>query len=136
MLDLVLPVYVTGLGYSIIGGLIIAFGFAIIRWHLCVQEYIKTGNLESADDSWFLGENNWFHGSRDRDRYDYGNAPIVVAVDIITIFVLTAILSLAWPITIIAFTVITYAMVARVRFARKKEFMERLKGEHDELANA
>jgi len=130
----VMPIYVAGLGYSIIGGLVIAFSFAIIRWRLCVKEYIETGRLDDPGDSWFLVENNWWHGSHNRTNYDYGNHPIVVAVDIVVVGVITTILSVAWPITIIVFSVITYAMVARVRFARKKEFLDRLQGEHVENA--
>jgi len=131
MLDQVLSVYVTGLGYTLIGSVIIGLSFAIYRWYKCVQQYIETGNIDSSDDSWVLMENNWFHGSR--SQYDFGTNPWVAAADIVTVTVMAGILSLAWPVTIITTTVITYARIARVRFARKKEFMDRLQGEHVEV---
>ena len=124
------PIYMAGMGYSAIGGLVIAIGFALIRWRWCVKKFIETGKLDDADDSWFLQENNWWHGARDRANYDYGNHPWVVAADIIVVVGIGAILSLAWPITIITVSVIAYAMIARVKFARKKEFMDRLEGKH------
>ena len=130
MLDQVLSVYVTGLGYALIGSVVVALAFAIYRWYKCVQQYIETGNIDEPDDSWFLGSNNWFHG--DRHQYDYGTNPWVNAADIVTVSVMCGILSLAWPVTVIATSVITYARIARVRFARKKEFMDRLQGEHVE----
>lgn len=95
-----------------------------------MQQYIKTGKIDDADDSWFMGSSNWFHGSN--NNYDYGTHPWVNAVDILTLSVLGVILSIAWPVTAIATIVITYAKVARVRFARKKEFIDRLQGEHVE----
>ena len=62
MLDQVLSVYVTGLGYTLIGSIIIGLSFAIYRWYKCVQQYIETGRIDAMEDSWFLVENNWFHG--------------------------------------------------------------------------
>lgn len=124
------PVYMAGLGFSVIGGFVVALSFALVRWRWCVKKYVETGKLDDIEDSWFLSENRWWYGSKDRANYYYGNHPIVVAVDIIVVFAIGAILSLAWPVTIIVVSVITYAMVARVKFARKKEFMERLEGKH------
>ena len=128
----VVPLYVAGLGYSVIGGLFLSVAFAIIRWSRCVKQYVEEGTIDDVSDSWFLVENNWVHGSRKTVDFDYGNHPWVVAIDIIVVSVLASILSVAWPVTIIAFSVITYAKIARVRFARKKEFMDRLQGEHAE----
>ena len=128
----VVPLYIVGLGYSVIGGMLLSVGFAILRWGKCVQHYVEKGTIDTVGDSWFMVENNWFHGSRTTANFDYGNHPWVVAADILVVSIMTTILSLAWPVTIIAFSVIAYAKIARVRFARKKEFMERLQGEHVE----
>ena len=128
MLDQYLSVYITGLSYSIIGGIIISLCFAIYRWYKCINKYIKTGYIDDFDESWFLVENNWIQGSR--DNYHFGNNPWVIGIDIFSVAIITSVLSLAWPVTIIASSVITYAKVARERFRRKKEFMDRLEGTH------
>jgi len=121
-------IYFFGLPYAIFSGFIISFIFAIYRWYKCVTEYILTGDLEEWDRSIFFGTNNWFYGSH--TDYNYENNPWAVALDLLLIAIGTTLLSLAWPITIIVFSTITYAKVARVRYRRKKEFMDRLAGEH------
>ncbi len=121
-------IYLSGLEYTIIGGIILSFCFALGRWIYCIREYIETGDIDRVEGSFFLGENNWFHG--DHSEFYYYNNPWVIAIDIASVSFAIALLSIIWPISVIVFSAITYAKVARVRFKRKKEFVDRLAGEH------
>lgn len=126
--DSYMYIYLYGLQYTIIGGIILSFCFALGRWVYCIKKYIKTGNIDRVDGSYFLGENNWFHGNH--SIMNYYNNPWVIALDIASVSICTALLAIIWPISIIVFSAITYAKVARVRVKRKKEFIDRLAGEH------
>jgi len=130
MTETYLIIYQLGLMYTIIGGIIVSFLFAIGRWIYCVREYIETGNIDDAEGSFFLGKGNWFWGEKHRNM-NYYNNPWIVALDIVCVSIIGAILALIWPISVIVTATVTYAMVSRIRVVRKKEFMDKLKGEHD-----
>lgn len=131
MFELITPIYTLGLYYTIIGGFIVSFLFAIGRWIYCVKKYIKTGHIDDAERSFFWGKNNWFWGNGHRAMYYYNN-PWIVALDIICVSLTGIVLAFIWPISVIVTTTIAYAMTARVRVVRKKEFMDRLEGNHRE----
>ncbi len=118
-----------GLQYTFAGGVIVAFVFALCRWIKCVRDYIESGEIDQVEGSFFFGENNWFWG--DHSNMYYYNNPWIVALDIVSVSVGIAILAWIWPISVIVISTIAYAKIARVRFKRKKEFMDRLAGEHD-----
>jgi len=122
-------IYFFGLQYTIIGGVIISFGFALWRWVQCIKEYIETGDIDKMEGSFFFGENNWFWGPSYKEMKYYNN-PWAIAFDIASISVAIALLAVIWPMSVIVISTITYAKVARVRYKRKKEFIDRLTGEH------
>lgn len=115
-----------GFGYSVIGFSIISLLFGIMRWHHCVSNYIETGHLDEAEYSWFFGDSNWIISGGSRFRY--GNHPWVVACDIFVIIFAGCVVSIVWPISLIVIFVVLYAIIARARFKKKKEFIEKLSG--------
>ena len=106
-LSILKPIYLSGLHYTIIGGVIVSFLFAIGRWIYCVKEYIETGKIDDMEESFFLGKNNWFWG--DHSNMYYYNNPWIVALDIVCVSVLGGILAVIWPISVIGTATITYA---------------------------
>lgn len=124
-----LSIYILGVYCTIIGGVVIAFAFAMGRWIKCIKDYIKTGDIDNIQGSFFFGENNWFYG-RDWKEMMYYNNPWIVLIDIGSVSIGIAILALIWPISIVVISTITYAIIARAKFKKKKEFVDRLAGEH------
>lgn len=122
------PLYLYGVQYTIIGGIIVSFAFALYRWFSCVKRYIETGKIDDAEGSFFFGPDNWFYGKR-CEMYYYNN-PWIIPLDIVTISVGISMLAFVWPISVMVISTIIYAKIARIRFARKKEFMDRLTGSH------
>lgn len=122
-----LIIYELGLAYTIIGGVVVSFTFALWRWIKCVRDYIQHGTIDDAEGSFFFGRNNWFYGP---STMDYYNNPWAVAVDIVTISIGIGLLAFVWPISVIVIFTIIYAKITRVRYVRKKEFVDRLAGEH------
>ncbi len=128
MTETYLIIYQLGLMYTIIGGIIVSFLFALWRWIMCIKRYIKTGRINDIEGSFFFGPNNWFYG--DRGEMYYYNNPWIVALDIVFVAFAIAALAFVWPISVIVISAITYAKIARIKYARKKEFIDRLAGEH------
>lgn len=128
MIDTYLIIYQLGIMYTMIGGIIVSFLFALWRWYKCIKRYIETGEIYNMEGSFFFGENNWFYGAR-VGMYYYNN-PFVVPLDFVFIAFAIAALALVWPLSIMVVSTITYAKIARIKYARKKEFIDRLSGEH------
>ena len=124
-LDLLLDTYTKGFEYSLYGFATICILFALYRWSRCVSHYIETGEIDDDSKSWFLGKHNWFRGH----RHYYGNHPWVVGVDIFITFVISLILSAAWPVSTIVMSVVSYAMIRRHYVVKKETFINNLKGE-------
>lgn len=123
-----LSIYTLGVQYTIVGGVIVSFAFALYRWFSCTRRYIETGKIHDMEGSFFFGPDNWFYGQRN-EMYYYNN-PWIVLLDIGSVALGIAALAFVWPISIVVLTTITYAKIARVKYKRKKEFMDRLAGDH------
>ena len=124
-----LSIYSLGVQYTVIGGVVVSFAFATGRWVKCVKDYIESGQIDNVEGSFFFGQNNWFYGPAYKAMKYYNN-PWIVLLDIVTVSIGIAILAFIWPVSIMVISTITYAKIARARFKRKKEFMDRLAGEH------
>lgn len=125
------PIYMAGITYTTMGGVVISFLFAFYRWGSCVSKYVKTGKIDPVEGSLFFGRNNWFYQDP-HATLNYYNNPWIIAVDIVFIDIAVALLALIWPISVIVTSIIAYAKIARIRYKRKKEFVDKLKGQHAE----
>ena len=119
-------IYIMGLGYSIILFAVVCALFTIWRWGKCVSTYIKDGDIDEDDRSWFYGDNNWIRANA---RY-YGNHPAVVLADFVFILLSSLALAVIWPISVIVTTVIAYAKIRRAQVVRKNTFIAKLDGTH------
>ena len=122
------PIYANGFIYTVLASIVISFLFAFWRWYGAVKQYIETGNLDGEEGTLFFGANNWFYGSH--REMQYGKNPWLVAANIFIMSAVGAVLAGIWPISVTVVLIITYAKIARARFVRRKEFVDRLAGEH------
>jgi len=107
--------------------------FTLFRWHRCISDYIKTGEVDEQKYSWFWTK-HWLFASESQLKYNaeqhYKNHPTIVAIDAMFAFFILSVSALIWPVSFITIAAIAYAKTARARFRKMEEFKGKLAGDY------
>jgi len=133
-MDILISIYSTGFVYIYPISVILFIAFSLYRGTLAMQHYIKTGEIDRGDHSWFFTD-RWVFSPDEIQEYrqnDYfGNNPMVIILDVVLAMVIFCILTAVWPVTFTVGAVIAYARVARKQYLKKQEFIQRLAGTYE-----